>query len=147
MKINFIISGLLLLLYSCADKKILKQIPYGDKTIFLKVHDGGATTSFWWDISIVSKGFVSENEDQIFGIYGSPSVKDIQVTNDTLKIVCYGLGVNNFQTINIDLNKVDKFIDDPVYYSKIKLEKTNDVYQEPEFIKKIRAFDKANGLY
>jgi len=94
------------------------------------------TTSYLYKIEYKRK-WIFGKDRLIFWSYSTPSINDITVKNDKLIIHCFA-GKNQTNNIIIDLKNINKFIGNPVKYRRDVLEKTNDFYVEPDFIKENR---------
>lgn len=128
---------LILILFSCGKPQELKTLNWNDNQISWTVLDGGATTSYYWQIFYKSQ---DENKNKlIFESYSSPYLTDISIQNNNL--VIHALDDHNQpEFINIDLTKIEDYIKEPVKYERTILKQTNDSYKEPEFIKLEREF-------
>jgi hypothetical protein len=122
-------------LISCEEPQVLKKLKWNDYEIKLESLDGGATTSYYRKIK--SKKASDYGESLIFESYSSPYITDIHAENNTLSVICSGFK-DKMDTISIDLNHLEDFIDEPVKYQRDSLLNTNKFYKEPLFIKKDR---------
>jgi hypothetical protein len=129
---------------SCIRPEKIKTIDWVGNTITLSVINGGATTSYLYKIEYKRK-WIFGRERLIFWSYSTPSVDDISVENNKLIIHCFA-SKNQANRIVIDLKNINKFIGSPVKYRRDVLEKTNDYYDEPNFIKQDRQQAKKYGL-
>ena len=141
---NLIILLFIILFTSCIKPEKIKTIDWDGNTITLSVINGGATTAYLYKIEYKRKWILGRDR-LIFWSYSTPAVSDISVENDRLKIHCFA-GKNQANNIIIDLKNINKFIGNPVKYRRDALEKTNDYYNEPIFIKRNRQQAKKYGL-
>ena len=133
-----------ILLVSCSEPKILKEVTWNDNRISWEVLDGGATTSYRWLIKYSEGG--EKSKDLIFESYSSPYISDIEVYKDELLILCPDSRNKVNDTITINLKDIDKYIDDPIVYEWDVLKGKNEYYKEPSFVKEDREYAEANGL-
>ncbi len=133
---NLILLTLIILLTSCLKPEKVKTIDWKGNTITFSTFNGGATTSYLFKIEYKRK-WIFGKDRLIFWSYSTPSVNDISVENEKLIIHCFGAR-NTTNDIIIDLKNINKFIGNPVKYRRDVLEKTNDYYDEPDFIKQNR---------
>ena len=113
-----------------------KTIDWKGHSITFSTINGGMTTSYLFKIEYKRKWIFGRNR-LIFWSYSSPSINDISVENDKLILHCFARN-NQSNEIIINLKNINKFIGDPVRYRRDVLEKTNDFYIEPNFIKQRR---------
>jgi hypothetical protein len=125
-----------LILTSCWEKKIIKKVKWKDYVIVLEVNDGGATTSYYWNVTAHSQFLIFTREKKLFSSYSCPYIEDITIVQNTLNISCLGESQKK-EVIRIDLSKIEEF-DPPVRYNRCFLADSNNVYQEPEFVKEQR---------
>ncbi|QHL88994.1 hypothetical protein GU926_16775 [Nibribacter ruber] len=135
---------ILILLISCSEPEILKEITWNNNRISWEVLDGGATTSCRWLIKYSEDG--ENNKDLIFESYSSPYIADIEVYKDELLIFCPDFRNRVNDTIKINLKDIDKYIDEPIVYELDVLKRNNEYYKEPDFVKEDREYAIANGL-
>ena len=135
MKAYYIFFILLFLLEGCIKPQELKLLNWNDNAVRWSVINGGATTSFLWEIYFQKNS--SKHKKLIFKSYSEPYITDISISGDYLIIHCSGKS-NHLNLIQINLKKVEDFIDNPVNYRESILERTNDSYHEPEFIRENR---------
>jgi|GEM_PF-4012980 hypothetical protein len=133
---NLIILILLISFSSCIKPEKVKTIDWNGNTITFSTINGGMTTSYLYKIEYKRK-WIFGKDRLIFWSYSTPSINDITVKNDKLIIHCFA-GKNQTNNIIIDLKNINKFIGNPVKYRRDVLEKTNDFYVEPDFIKENR---------
>jgi len=133
---NLIILILLISFSSCIKPEKVKTIDWNGNTITFSTINGGMTTSYLYKIEYKRK-WIFGKDRLIFWSYSTPSIDDITVKNDKLIIHCFA-GKNQTNNIIIDLKNINKFIGNPVKYRRNVLEKTNDFYVEPDFIKENR---------
>jgi hypothetical protein len=133
---NLIILLFIILFTSCIKPEKTKTIDWNGNTISLSVINGGATTAYLYKIEYKRK-WIFGRQRLIFWSHSTPSVSDISVENDRLKIYSFASD-NQTNNIIIDLKNINKFIGSPVRYRRDVLEKTNDYYDEPYFIKQDR---------
>ncbi len=133
---NFIIFILLISFSSCIKPEKIKTIDWNGNTITFSTINGGMTTSYLYKIEYKRK-WIFGKDRLIFWSYSTPSINDITVKNDKLILHCFA-GKNQTNNIIIDLKNINKFIGNPVKYRRDVLEKTNDFYVEPDFIKENR---------
>lgn len=133
---NLISLTLIILLTSCIKPEKTKTVEWDGNTITLSVLNGGATTAYLYKIEYKRK-WIFGRQRLIFLSYSTPGVNDISVENDKLIIHCFA-GKNKTNNINIELKNIHQFIGSPVKYNRDFLEKTNDYYIEPNFIKQAR---------
>lgn len=141
---NLIIFFFILFFTSCIKSEEIKTIDWKGNTITLSVGNGGATTPFLYKIEYKRKWILGRDR-LIFWSYSTPAVNDISVENNSLIINCFA-GNNQTNNIIIDLENINKFIGKPVKYRRDVLEKSNDYYDEPNFIKRDRLQAKKYGL-
>ncbi|ALJ00701.1 hypothetical protein [Rufibacter tibetensis] len=135
---------ILILLVSCSEPEILKEVNWNENCISWEVLDGGATTSFKWLIKYSEGG--ENRKDLIFESYSSPYISDIEVYKDELLILCPNIRNKVNDTITINLKDINKYIDEPIVYEQDILKRKNEYYKEPSFVKKDREYAVANGL-
>jgi hypothetical protein len=126
-----------LLICSCWTTKQVKQVRWQGYTFQLTVSDGGATTSFNWKVVARSQGIFGTREEDVFEAYGGPFLKDIAVEEGHYLVLFANEGSRQ-ERIEIDLQHLDAFLDEPVLYHRYTLKKSNSSYVEPEFIKSAR---------
>lgn len=144
-KLKYLIFFLLIIsIFSCIKPEEIKTIKWDGNTITLSVINGGMTTAYLYKIEYKRK-WIFGKERLIFWSYSTPSINDITVENDKLIIHCFA-PKNQTNNIIIDLKNIHKFIGSPVKYRRDVLEKTNDFYVEPNFIKQNRLESKKYGL-
>ena len=134
--LNLIIIKLIILLTSCLKPEKVKTIDWKGNTITFSTYNGGATTSYLYKIEYKRK-WIFGKDRLIFWSYSTPHINDISVENEQLIIHCFA-NKNRTNDIFIDLKNISKFIGNPVKYRRSVLEKTNDYYDEPDFIKQNR---------
>jgi len=134
---NLVIILSFITLFSCGTPKELKTVNWKGNQITWTVLDGGATTSYYWQIFFTKEE--SHSRKLIFESYSWPYITDISNSNNQLLIHCH-VDSNSTNTIVINLNKIDDFIENPIKYQRSMLEQTNESFNEPEFIKRDREF-------
>ena len=132
--IIFFISSIFLT--SCINPEKIKTIDWNGNTITLSTINGGATTAYLYKIEYKRK-WIFGRDRLIFWSYSTPDINDISVENDKLIIHCFA-SKNQTNNIIIDLKNISEFIGSPVKYRRSVLEKTNNYYDEPNFIKRDR---------
>ncbi len=132
MNFRYLFLILFLFLEGCIEPQELKILNWHDNAIRWTVVDGGATTSYLWKIYFQKNG--SKRKRLIFQSYASPNISDISVSGEYL-IIHSGGDRKDMRLIQIDMRKVDDFVDNPVIYRRSVLEQTNSSYQEPDFVK------------
>ena len=133
---NLIILILLISFSSCIKPEKIKTIDWNGNIITFSTINGGMTTSYLYKIEYKRK-WIFGKDRLIFWSYSTPSINDITIKNDKLIIHCFARK-NQTNNIIIDLKNINKFIGNPVKYRRDVLEKTNDFYVEPDFIKENR---------
>ncbi len=133
---NLIILILLISFSSCIKPEKIKTIDWNGNIITFSTINGGMTTSYLYKIEYKRK-WIFGKDRLIFWSYSTPSINDITIKNDKLIIHCFARK-NQINNIIIDLKNINKFIGNPVKYRRDVLEKTNDFYVEPDFIKENR---------
>ena len=133
----------LVTLLGCSPPTELKFVNWDGNQITWTVLDGGATTSYLWQI------FFRKNESDpqklIFKSYSSPHITDISLAKSELLIHCFRDRDSEY-FITIDLTKVEDFIENPVEYERSILKRTNKSYREPEFVVKERQLSRESNL-
>ena len=125
---------LLLPLFTCAcwATKPVKQLRWHDYVFELAVADGGATTSFSWRVTARHQGWFGVREEQLFEAYGGPYLTDLQLEDSTLVLVAKDEG--KLQRIEVDLQHLDTFLQEPIRYYRYTLKQNNPYYHEPAFL-------------
>jgi hypothetical protein len=143
--LKYVIFFLLIVsIFSCIKPEKTKTIKWDGNTITLSVLNGGMTSANLYLIEYKRKWIFGKNR-LIFWSYSTPSVNDITVENDNLIIHCLARK-DQTNTIIIQLNNINEFIGSPIKYRRDVLEKTNDFYVEPNFIKQSRKEAAKHGL-
>ena len=124
---------LLISLSSCLEPEEVKTIDWKGNKITFSTFNGGMTTSYLYKIEYKRK-WIFGKDRLIFWSYSTPSVNDISVENDKLIIHCFARK-NQTNNIIVDLKNINKFIGNPIKYRRDVLEKTNEYYDEPNFLK------------
>lgn len=140
---RYLIIILFILSTSCASFDEVRRIDWQENTIVLKLSEMDMTTSNYWKVYFIKHG--SSNEKLIFESYGSPYITDVSVQTNNLIIDCL-TSDNSDHQIELDLNNLDDYLDNPVKYETYVLKQTNDSYKEPLFITVERKIAIKNGL-
>ena len=119
---------------SCWGTKPVKHVRWHDQAFHLTVSDGGATTSFNWQVAAHSPGFFGTRVQPVFEAYGGPFLLDLRVEDSTLVLLAND-GHGHPERIELDLRHLDALAADPVRYHRYGLEESNAFYHEPAFIK------------
>jgi len=136
-KLKYLLFIILLINFSsCIKPEKVETVEWEGNTIKLSVINGGATTSYLYKIYYKRKWMLGKDR-LVFLSYSTPAVKGISVENNNLTIDCFA-GNKQTNRIIIDLNDIDEYIGSPIKYRRDVLEKTNEFYDEPSFIKRSR---------
>ena len=133
LHLRFGILLLALLTCSCWATKPVKQVHWHDYTFQLSVSDGGATTSFSWVVTALYQGLLGTREQELFQAYGGPFLTDIQVEDSSFVLLANHNGQP--ERVELDLQHLDAFIEDPIKYQRSTLKQSNPFYSEPDFIR------------
>jgi hypothetical protein len=146
VKLNLRFATLLLALLtsSCWVTKQVKQVRWQGYTFHLAVSDGGATTSFNWKVTVQYQGFFGTREQDLFEAYGGPYLTDIQAEDSTLVLLTTYHG--HPERIELDLQHLAAFLQDPIRYHRYTLRQRNAFYHEPDFIKAEREIEQQISL-
>src|SRR5438105_3327037 len=96
-------------LISCSKTDDIKRLKWKEYEISLSVSNGGATTSWLWEIKAVKDASLFKSQSIIFSSYSSPFIEDIEIAGDTLKIICLDLN-SKIALIDINLNYLETYI-------------------------------------
>jgi hypothetical protein len=130
---------LALLTCSCWATRQVKQVRWHDYTFHLAVSDGGATTSFQWQVTAQEPGLFGTREKKVFEAYGGPFLTDIQVADSTL--ILFTTDQGHAERIELALQHLPAFLQDPIRYKRYTLLQSNAFYHEPAFLQAARVLE------
>jgi hypothetical protein len=89
-------------------------------------------------------GFFGTREQDLFEAYGGPYLTDIQVEDSALVLLTTYHG--HEERIELDLQHLAAFLQDPIRYHRYTLRQSNAFCQEPDFIQAARELEQRISL-